>query len=486
MALWSKDAGSYAYSAFRWIHAGVWETDPRRGPIYSLLIAFCGKAWGSVDSLMVLQHIMGGVSILLSILVLRLMHGKRALIPLALCGYAYAVYGLPVYLEHLIRNETILFFCGSVSLATWYFAIRWSQPHWLWLTGIAAAILTATKNVWFPFPILFILATVFFLRGNKRAALTQIVIFILAFGVPYSAAKYFKHHTLGIDRSDEPQEGVLWYGRTAQFTKLDGGKYPELKAQIRDEVLAYQHEVFATNPPHLNNNEILKKTVVPTLTKILRAQGQNGEELNRICRDLAKEAILAHPFQYGMQVWRDIVHMNLLSGQRYVAPDNSEPDGQRALLKELRDPDPMIHVPDHIAKLDAIIGSPAGDQTAISPKMARKQATIHSFTSFGHALLTAWMFDLAPVLLTSLLLPVVFFLSPGPQRAWWFGAAGLWYFTVVLLSTIGRPLDRYLIPALPVMFFTLSTAVIFLWNALVSRLSAHRAPASPHFITHNS
>ncbi len=49
VGLWSKDAGSYAYSAFRWIHTGIWETDPRRGPVYSMLIAFCGKVWGSVS-----------------------------------------------------------------------------------------------------------------------------------------------------------------------------------------------------------------------------------------------------------------------------------------------------------------------------------------------------------------------------------------------------------------------------------------------------
>jgi hypothetical protein len=69
------------------------------------------------------------------------------------------------------------------------------------------------------------------------------------------------------------------------------------------------------------------------------------------------------------------------------------------------------------------------------------------------------------VLLTTLLLPVVWWLSPSPTRAWWVGAAGIWYFTVVLLATVGRPLDRYLIPALPVMFFTLSSAVMMGWNA---------------------
>jgi hypothetical protein len=475
IGLWSKDAGSYAYSAFRWIHTGVWETDPRRGPIYSMLIALCGKLWGSIDSLMILQHIMGATAILLSVFALRLLHGRRALIPLAACGYAYGVYGLPLYMEHLVRNETILFFCGSVSLVTWLFAIRWRQPHWLWITGLAAAILTATKNVWLPFPILFAVATLWYFRREMRLAVTQILIFAIAFGLPYMGAKVFKHRTLGVDRSDEPQDGVLLYGRVAQFTKLDGGIEPELKAHIRSEVEAYQHEVFGdgTKPPHLNNNEILKKTVVPTLTSILRHQGKTGDDLNILCRRLAIEAIRTHPLQYGEQVWRDIVKMNINSGVRYAAPDNSEPESQRSLLLELDNPDPIIHVPESVAKLDQIVGKPA-DTDDSSKKKVKRHAAKGIFDTYRALLLSAWMFDLTPVLLTSLLLPLVFFLSPLPTRAWWLGAAGLWYFTVVLLSTVGRPLDRYLIPALPVMFFTISSAIIFAWNAIASPPAADK------------
>jgi hypothetical protein len=464
VALWSKDAGSYAYTAFRWIHTGAWETDARRGPIYSLFIALCGKLWGNIYSLMILQHIMGIVAILLSIYALRLLHGRRALIPMALCGYAYAVHGLPLDLEHLVRNETILFFCGTLSLVTWLFAIQWRQPHWLWITGGAAAILTATKNVWLPFPVLFVIGTLWYFRKEKQFALTQVVIFVIAFAVPYMGAKVFKEKTLGIDRSDEPQEGVLLYGRTAQFTWLDGGIYPELKQQIRPQVEKYQREVFGdgTQPPKLNNNEILKKTVVPHLNSILRHEGKNGDDLNRICRQLAIEAIRTHPLQYSEQVLRDMVHMHLTSGVRYAAPDDSEVKSQLELLAELRQPDPIIHVPESEAKLDEIAGIPPGAHE-------KPHASKGRFKIYKIILLTAWLFDAAPVLLTSLLLPLVWWLSPAPARAWWFGCAGLWYFTVILLSTVGRPLDRYLIPALPVMFFTISSAIMLGWNALAAK-----------------
>ncbi len=465
VCLWSKDGGSYAYSAFRWIHEGKWETDPRRGPIYSMFIAFCGKLWGSVYSIMVLQHVMGVTAILLSFLTLRLMHGRRALIPLAACGYAYGIYGLPLYMEHLVRNETLLFFCGSVSLATWYLAIRQRNAQWIWITAFAAAVLSATKNVWLPFPVLFIWATLWYFRKERRFAVTQVVIFLIAFAVPYMGAKIFKARTLGEDRSDEPQEGVLLYGRTAQFTYLDGGIDPDIKQQIRPEVEAYVKEVYGdgTKPPHLDNNEILKTTVVPHLTRIYRAEGKTGDDLNLLCRKLAVEGIEHHPVQYALQVWRDMVHMHLTCGVRYVAPDDSEIDSQRELLTELVNPDPIIHVPESLAKLNAIADDKPVPESG--KKVKRHEAT-GRFATYRALLLSSWIFDFVPVLLTTLLMPAVFFLTPKPQRAWWLGAAGLWYFTVVLLCTVGRPLDRYLIPALPVMFFTMSSALMIAWNAL--------------------
>lgn len=474
VGLWSKDAGSYAYSAFRWLHSGHWETDPRRGPVYSMLIAACGKIWGSIYALMILQHIMGITAILLSVYALRLMHGRRALIPMTLCAYAYAVYGLPLYMEQLVRNETILFFCGSVSLVTWLFAIRWRQPHWIWITGFSAAVLSATKNVWFPFPVLFIVATVWYFRKERKLAVIQVLIFCVAFAVPYLGAKVFKERTLGIDRSDEPQEGVLLYGRTAQFTYLDGGIYPDLKQVIRPEVESYMHEVFGNgkHPPKLDNNEILKKTVVPTLTKLFRKEGKTGDDLNHVCRELAIEAIKHHPIQYGEQVFRDMVHMHLTNGVRYVAPDETEVGSQLELLSGLVKPDPMIQAQESIAKLDKIAG--ITPQPGV-PQKVKKHRGKPIFGLYRKILLSAWIFDLVPVLLTTLLMPVVFYFSPVPQRAWWLGSAGLWYFTVVLLATVGRPLDRYLIPALPVMFFVISSAIMMGWNALAAPPAEERS-----------
>ena len=137
-------------------------------------------------------------------------------------------------------------------------------------------------------------------------------------------------------------------------------------------------------------------------------------------------------------------------------------------------PDPIIHAQQSEAELATMTVTTATENPntnnangATTPKKhVKRHAMKGRFDAYRRVLLTAWMFDVTPVLWTSLLLPLVFFLTPPPTRAWWLGAAGLWYFTAVLLCTVGRPLDRYLIPALPIMFFTISSAIMLGWNAL--------------------
>ena len=40
----------------------------------------------------------------------------------------------------------------------------------------------------------------------------------------------------------------------------------------------------------------------------------------------------------------------------------------------------------------------------------------------------------------------------------------LWFYYLVLLSTVGRPLDRYMMPVVPLMFWTISTAAAWGWQ----------------------
>jgi hypothetical protein len=53
---------------------------------------------------------------------------------------------------------------------------------------------------------------------------------------------------------------------------------------------------------------------------------------------------------------------------------------------------------------------------------------------------------------------------------------------MVLLCTVGKPMDRYLIPVMPVMFWTLGTAVVFIFETIVQFVRTRLGPANlaPH------
>lgn len=449
VAIWSKDANSYAHSAFVWVHGGAWETDPRRGAIYSLLIAFCTKLWGNIESLMLVQHALGAVAVFLGILALRLLHGRRALLPIAACGYAYAVYGLPISLEHVVRNETLLFFFGTLAFVSWLLAIQRNQPHWLWICGISIGLGTLTKNVFVPIPLVLIAGHLWYYRQSPRLAVKQVVIFVIALVIPFLGEKTLKTMTIH-ERPPEPQSGILLYGRTAQFTFLDGGIEPAIKQEIRVDVENYRKQVYGdgTKPPRLDNNVVIKRTIVPHLQRILYdRQHKTPAELDKFCRALAIEAIRTHPREYAMQIWRDLVTLQIHLGSRVQAPTQNDLNDLKGLLRHHETFDPLMHVEDTLNALEA--------------RTHRKH-----FSTYLHTLNSAWLFRLAPVLLTTLLLPLLVVRARPPLRLWWLGTAAAWYFTVVLLCTVGRPLERYILPVLPVMFWTLGSIVVLGFDRL--------------------
>ncbi len=449
VALWSKDAGSYANSAFHWVHTGQWATDPRRGAIYSLLIAACTKATDSINSVMVTQHALGAIAVIVAIIALRAMCGRAALIPFALCSYAYAVYGLPIYLEQLIRNETLLFFFSSIAFSTWLFEIKWKQPHWLWLSGISAGLCMLTKPVFHPFAVMVVVACIWLHRRERLTAVKRIAIFIVAFALPFASVKMLNALTIH-NRPPEPQAGILLYGRTAQFTDLEGGIEPEIKGQIRDEILYYRQHL------NLGNNWILKQSVVPHLQRILYAQGKLPADLEKLCKRLAFEAIKTHKLEYAKQVLHDLNQVNFKQASRVDSPKYTDLASAKRTLVSRNERDPLIHVHETTAVLDARM------PPAIDAHAARKV-----FSFYHHWANSAWLFRVVPVFLTTLILPLLVFFRRDETQPWWLGAAALWFFTMVLLCTVGRPLDRYVIPVVPVMFWTLSAGVIFLWERLL-------------------
>ncbi|MGC3990946.1 MAG: glycosyltransferase family 39 protein [Chthoniobacteraceae bacterium] len=458
VALWSDDAGSYVDSAFRWVHTGIWESDPRRGPVYSLLIAFCTKLWGGLDALMVVQHVMGACAALMGMITVRLLAGRRAMLPILLCGYAYGIYGVPLNLEHLVRNETTLFFFSALTWLAWVLAIRRKSWVCLAIAGVACGMVGLTKGfVLGPCAGIILVACFFVFKDSRRQAILMALVFAVAFAFPTIGAKTLRKLTRH-DRPSEPQDGILFYGRTAQFTYLEGGIEPEIKAQIRQEVEDYR------KLPKLNNNLILKRTVVPHLRTILATEKKTPEDLNRLCRNLALEGISHHKLAYTKQVLGDIKDLLLNGGRRFKAPTIDELQSSAENIEKRPKNDRLLHPDETVKTLH---------------NLSKNKNLLRPYLRW---LNSCWLFRVTPVLLTTLLLPWLCWRTTGKERWWWLTATGTWYFSLVLLSTIGRPLDRYLIPVVPVMFITLTSAISIFWLWMMNILSRKSAMQSSQSI----
>jgi hypothetical protein len=447
--LLSADAGSYYDAVLRWLDTGVWESDPRRGPVYSLLIALVLKIFGNFTALMTVQHGLGGLSVFLGIVLLRILHGARAWLPLAACGFAYAVYGAPITMEHTVRNETLLFLFATIALGSWFMAIHKNNARWLVVTGLAAGLLWLTKNILPPLPLIVIASLFWVHRPDWKKGMVGTLYFCAALGLVLIGGK-IERMAGPSPRPPEPQSGLLFYARVAQFTKTEGGIEPEIKALIRDDIEAYR--AFIREKGKLDNNIVLKRSAIPRLRSHLIQQGKTPSELNSLCRRFAIEAVLAHPREYFSQMAKDFVRLNLNTGWNIRGELH---DSVADTIEQLQRPiHPIFRAASNIQSIEH-----ASDKKKFLP--------------YRRILDRAWLFNfqsvfLRPVLLTTLLLPIFVWLTKKPEhRCFWAGSTVLWYFTLVLLCTVGKPMHRYMLPVTPIMFWTLSSAIIIPWQWMV-------------------
>ncbi len=109
----------------------------------------------------------------------------------------------------------------------------------------------------------------------------------------------------------------MFYGRTAQWTVLDGGIEPAIKARIHDQAAAYADRFRRTGK--LDNNEIVKRTVIPTLKTVLVDEGHRPPaDVDHLCWRLGLEAVEHHPGAYLKQVGHDFFTLNFITAQRFI------------------------------------------------------------------------------------------------------------------------------------------------------------------------
>ena len=157
--IWTRDSGSYVAPATAWLETGHWVTSARRGPVYSLLLAVIFRAGGTLATVATVQAAMGALIAFLTLFAARAWIGQRAFWPWAFCAVFYALYGMPIEVERLIRNETLLTLFATVAFGAWFIALKTGRAGWFAVSGFATGLMQLLKGIFPIFPLLVLALT---------------------------------------------------------------------------------------------------------------------------------------------------------------------------------------------------------------------------------------------------------------------------------------------------------------------------------------
>lgn len=457
--VWSEDSNSYVESALRWLDGGGWVTSSKRGPLYSVFVALVLKLGGTFWTVVVVQHVLGVLTVVFACAVARRCAGPASWLPLLLCGTGYAMHGLPVYLEHLIRSETLLATMCALWLGTWALGLRLGSRCWMASAGLFAGLLQLGKGM-FPLVPLVSIASVFWPSFPRAKRLAAAGLFCLTFALTWAMDR--AQRALDSDESGgNSQMGKLLYARVAQWTVLDGGIEPELKEALRPSVAAY------LDKGQLDNNWVLKKGPAVVVRAHVASRGGDEAEFGRLCRRLAMEAIMAQPGAFLRQVANDAVTLHRKTGRSFewLRPRSllAVADDIETYLKEQSE---FAHLLGKIADADRVGAT------------IRASASEDHFEAFHRWVYRSWLFrEHSPVMLATLCLLALPFVSRGWVRPFAAGLSLVWFFSIAILCTVGRPLDRYIVPLEPMMLGAMIAGLLVIGGLLRDWIGASRAAA---------
>jgi hypothetical protein len=472
--LWTRDSKAYFLPAIGWLETGEWISSPRRGPIYSLFMGVILKMGGNLVSVVNAQTALGALTALATVGAARAWFGRAAFWPLAVCSLFYATYALPMHYERFIRSETLMTLFTTAAFGAWFFVLRSHSARgrfgWIGLAGLAGGLMHLLRQVFPLYPALVVVLLGWQLRRQPALACALIVSFLVMFALPTAASKLYDRLS-GTGKPRDPEPGQMFYGRVAQWTYLDGGMAPDIKARIRAQVEDYIR--VGKKARSYDFNIPVKRTVVPTIRNILvNERGQTPRQVDAFCWKLGLEAASREPGRFALQVAQDCHSLSL------VTLMHTETFKPSVLLKALTD-----------GKVDYDDLNGAGrpffahafdiQHNEAVVREAVKRKTMRNFVKFANIGWKRW--PLSPSFWTSLLLPVLWYFSRNGDRLYWLSAMGWWYPYLMLLAVLARPVDRYLMPTFPVMFWTIAAALALGWRsglAWLERRGALDAEAS--------
>ena len=189
--------------------------------------------------------------------------------------------------------------------------------------------------------------------------------------------------------------------------------------------------------------------------------------MDRLCWQLGVEAVAHHPAAYLKQVVHDFYFLNFITAQRFIVFLPHQ------LRSAVHDAESYVASRPQVAQTTGARYFDLPASRAAIEAAAEKNSGLGRLSHFIFA--TGRLRLISPVFLTTLILPFLVYWTRGRERLFWLGNAILWYYYLTLLSTVGRPLDRYLMPVVPIMFWTMSTAISIGWQWALNHRAMRKA-----------
>jgi hypothetical protein len=174
------------------------------------------------------------------------------------------------------------------------------------------------------------------------------------------------------------------------------------------------------------------------------------------------EAVRDQPAAFVQQIRKDLFQLHFKAGVKNEFPSDKQVIDARKSLRERR-LQRELHPTMEADAMDAILS-------------ARIEGDPFHF--FHLCLNRAWLFQGYPVLFTTIALLALLPFTRGKTRFFFLGVAAVWFSNMALLSTVGRPLERYLLPLVPLMFWALSGVIVVAWIALLRLAGGLTPPAA--------
>ena len=449
--LWSGDSEGYALPAICLVDRGEWLPSDKRGAVYPLFLA-ATLAAGDLNLSVIIQHIVGGATVLGCGIALRLVLGPASLLPVAWATGSFGRYNLLIYLEHLIRNETVLFLLSSACLALLLLAHHKQSRGWFTASGILAGLQHLTKPI-MPLFLPAAIVSILLRRDWPRTWRLRSSLWLAGGFALHALVGFLSARLAARPVTPDPQSGKLLYARVAQWTVLDEGPHREIKDAIRTDIESYRQL------GRRETNLILNRPAVPKIEAIVRSLGGDKREIHRVCQALAFEAIARNRAAFVQQIGSDLVSWHTEQGFKTKVPKASYLIEQ---AKELRDDAGQL---------------PARAKALETVKLYTERASRNHFDPFHNLCLKSTFFEHpifgrrgSPVLACSVALPIVLLIIGRQLRPAFAVFFVLWWSGLLILSTVGRPMDRYLLPLCPIIFFTLASLIAVAWMKLLAAL----------------